>query len=128
LTQITLEGTVFSGRGKGRKFMSLSWVKRQVEAQLDFMPYEGTLNLQLNFKSVRLKPQLVNAKSYPIEPEEGFYPGSMIEAKIGTHKVAIVLPQVPGYPTDVLELISPYYLRDHLNLHDGSLVAVTVEV
>jgi riboflavin kinase, archaea type len=123
-----LEGTVFAGTGKGRKFMMLSWVKRQVKNQLDFVPFEGTLNLHLNFRSVRLKSQLSNAKSYLIEPEEGFCPGTLIEAKIDTHQVAIVLPQIPGYPSDVLEIISPYYLRDHLGLSDGKTVAVTVEV
>jgi riboflavin kinase, archaea type len=123
-----LEGTVFSGRGKGRKFMGYSWVRQQIEAQLGFSPYPGTLNLQLNLASIRRKPQLANAKSYPIVPEEGFYPGALVEAKVGWTAVAIVLPKVPGYPSDVLELIAPFCLRDRFDLKDGSTVTVTVEV
>jgi len=39
-----------------------------------------------------------------------------------------VIPQIPNYPSDVLEIIAPVCLRDHLKLVDGNLVTVLVSV
>jgi CTP-dependent riboflavin kinase len=40
----------------------------------------------------------------------------------------VVIPIMPNYPDDVLEVIAPVYLRDSLKLVDGSVVAVAVKV
>jgi CTP-dependent riboflavin kinase len=41
---------------------------------------------------------------------------------------AIVIPEVAGYPKDVLEVIAAVNLREQLQLEDGSEVTVTVNL
>jgi riboflavin kinase len=128
LRKITFKGTVFSGTGEGRKFIDLPWVKRQIEEKLGFTPYSGTLNLHLTKESVKQKKLLENTKQLDVLPQKGYCIGTLIKSHIDSLECAIIIPQVPNYPSDVLEIIAPWYLRDRLNLADNSEVIVTVNV
>lgn len=121
-------GIVFSGRGEGKKFVSLPWVTRQIEEKVGFTPFLGTLNLRLTGEAAKLKSQLQNAHLSSIDPAEGYCPGFVAKAKIGSLAVAIVVPEVPNYPLDVLEVVAPVCLREKEKLVDGSTVAVEVTV
>jgi riboflavin kinase len=126
LREIVLKGTVFSGTGEGRKFIDLSWVKQQIQEKLGFTPYSGTLNIRLTKESVKQKKLLENAKQLEVYPAKGYCTGKLIKAHIDSLECAIIIPQIPNYPSDVLEVIAPWYLRERLNVADGSEVAVTV--
>jgi riboflavin kinase, archaea type len=128
LPTIVLEGTVFSGKGEGKKFICLPWVKQQIIKKLGFSPYSGTLNLHLAKEIVEKRILLENAMGIEIEPQPGFCPGVMFKAHIGTLECAVVIPKILNYPRDVLEVIAPVCLREQLKLVDGSLVAVSVNV
>jgi len=128
LPTLVLYGNVFSGRGEGKKFVSLPWVTRQIKEKVGFKPYLGTLNLRLTGEAAKLKPHLQKAHPMPIEPAEGYCPGFVIKAKIGSLAVAIVVPDVPNYPVDVLEVVAPFCLREKEKLVDGSAVEVEVTV
>jgi len=128
LDKIKLSGTVFSGGGDGKKFMELPWVKRQIEEKLGFTPYPGTLNLQLSEENVKHKKLLEKAHSIKVCPAEGYCNGTLIKAYIGTLECVIVVPEVAGYPEDLLEIIASVNLRERLKLEDGSEVTVTVNV
>jgi riboflavin kinase len=123
---LTLEGKVFTGEGNGKKFLSLPWVKQQIEETLGFTPFLGTLNLKLTRQSVSLRKQLENAKTIRICPPEGYCLGLLFKAVIGNEKCAAILPQVKDYPENVLEIISPVNLRAMLSLSDDDSVTVTV--
>jgi len=41
---------------------------------------------------------------------------------------AIVIPEVAGYPEDVLEIVAPANLRETLQLEDGDEITVTVNL
>ncbi|MEM4733089.1 MAG: DUF120 domain-containing protein [Candidatus Bathyarchaeia archaeon] len=126
MKEIELSGTVFSSRGEGKKFLTLPWVKLQIKQKLGFTPYAGTLNLRLFENSVQHKELLGKVGSIKILPVEGYCSGKLFEAFIGKLHCAIVIPEVPGYPRDVLEIIAPFNLREALKLKDGDEVAVTV--
>jgi riboflavin kinase len=128
LPKIAFKGTVFSGNGEGRKFIELPWVKQQIQEKLGFTPYAGTLNIRLAKDSVGQKKLLEKAKGIEVYPERGYYPGLLIKANMGILECAIVIPQVPNYPINVLEIIAPVYLREHLKISDGGEVTVTVNV
>lgn len=128
LPTVVFEGKVFSGKGEGKKFVSLPWVKQQMIVKAGFEPYPGTLNLHLNTKNIAKKQLLGKARQMTITPKEGFCPGILIKAQIDDAQAAIVAPQVPGYPEDVLEVISPVFLREKMKLVDGSAVTVIVKV
>lgn len=128
MPKIFLWGKVFSGLGEGKKFIGLPWVKRQIEEKLGFSPYAGTLNIRLTDEAIRKKILLQKAKGMVVEPQMGYCPGTLFNACIGTLECAVVIPQVPNYPNDVLEVIAPIRLREKLKLADDSLVEVTVSV
>ncbi len=123
-----LRGTVFSGNGEGQKFIDLPWVKQQIEEKLGFTPYSGTLNIRLTKDSMEQKKLLENAEHLEVCPEEGYCTGKLVKAQIASLHCAIIIPEVPKYPSDVLEVIAPIYLRGRLNLIDGSEVAVSFNV
>jgi riboflavin kinase len=124
---IILHGKVFSGQKGGTKFLKLLWVERQIIEKLGFTPYPGTLNLKLTKKSIETKKQLLNTKTMEILPVKGFCCGICFKARI-IDKVdgAIVLPQVPSYPEDVLEVIAPVSLRETLRLKEGDEVQLKI--
>jgi riboflavin kinase, archaea type len=128
LPKIVFTGTVFSGIANGKKFVDLPWVKRQIEEKLGFSPFSGTLNLHLNEESEEKKILLENTEGIMIEPQVGYCAGVLFKVCIGALECAVVFPKVPSYPSDVLEIIAPVCLREHLKLKDGSLVSVSVNV
>ena len=128
MREIVFKGTVFSGNGEGRKFIDLPWVKDQIEKQLGFTPYNGTLNIRLTKETAKNKTLLENTKHFEIYPENGYCTGLLIKACIGSLDCAIIMPQVPSYPRDVLEVISPFCLRERLKIVNGDAVTVTVDV
>ncbi len=123
---LLFEGTVFSGRGEGRRFVELPWVQRQIMEKLGFSPYAGTLNIRLTAESAAKRGLLDAAQGYLVTPEEGYCPGVLFRAKLGGEECAVVLPKIPDYPKDVIEIVAPHYLRGKLGLADDSLVAVEV--
>lgn len=128
MPQLTFEGTVFSGKGQGRRFVALPWVISQVEQKLGFTPYAGTLNLRLIGQELIKRKLLDPKQGITIAPESGFLPGTVYRASVYGLECAVVVPDVPGYPDDVLEVISPIYLRGKLGLNDGKKVTVSVTV
>ncbi len=128
MKRIELIGTVFSGQGNGRRFLELPWVKRQVIEKLSFYPYPGTLNLKLNKKSIKKRKLLKKAPAERIFPAKGYYKGVLFKTYIGILECAIVIPQVPEYPDDLLEVIASVNLRKTLQLEDGCEVTVTANL
>jgi riboflavin kinase len=123
--KIILKGRVFSGGGTGSFFVNLPWAKKQFKEKLGFSPYQGTLNLQLTSRTGT--ENLMKAEGIKIEPQEGFHGGRCFKALV-MEKVwgAIVIPDVQGYPRDLLEILAPVNLREALELEDGMEVEVTV--
>jgi len=126
MPQLTFVGIVFSGTGKGKRFVQLPWVKRQIEENLGFSPYGGTLNLRLSKAETEKRRLLDVAEGVRVVPEQRFYPGKLFLAEIDAQRCAVVLPIVPNYPVDILEVIAPDCLRNKLGLADGSFVVTTV--
>ena len=125
MKKITLKGRVFSGGGTGSLFVNLPWAKKQFKEKLGFRPYPGTLNLQLTSRTDA--ENLRKAEGIKIEPQEGFHAGHCFKALV-MEKVwgAVVVPDVQGYPPDLLEILAPVNLRKALELKDGMEVKVTV--
>jgi riboflavin kinase len=128
LKKIKLSGKVFSGRGEGEKFLELPWVKQQVKEKLGFIPYHGTLNIMLSEESVKRRKLLEKAAFMEICPAEGYCSGKIFKAFVCVLECAIVIPEVAGYPENVLEIIAPANLREKLQLADGDKITVTVNL
>jgi len=124
--KITLRGRVFHGEGKGRFFAGLPWAKRQFKDKFGFDPYPGTLNLRLTPGTDGKELRNVT-KGIKIESPVGFCEGRCFKALI-LEKLwgAVVVPDVPGYPYDLLEILGPVNLREKLGLKDGMEIEVIV--
>jgi len=124
---IRVKGRVFSGTGEGAKFIKLSWVKDQIREKMGFTPYEGTLNLRLNGEDKKVKKALEEADSVIIVPESGYCRGKCFKARImESVDGAVIIPEVEGYPDDVLEVIAPINLRERFRLKDGDYVELSL--
>ena len=128
MAKLNLNGKVFTGKGEGKKFVTLPWVERQIREKLGFTPYAGTLNIRLSREGLQQKKLLAKAERLDIIPEKGYCRGSLIKAKITGLDCGIIIPQVPAYPPDVIEVVAPVFLRQRLHLSDGSEVGVSVTV
>jgi riboflavin kinase len=124
---LVLTGKVFTGKGEGKRYLSLPWVKQQIKNKLGFTPFMGTLNLRLTEKSITNKAILEKMETIKICPEKGYCVGTLFEADIkglAEVKCAIIIPQVADYPKENLEIISSFNLREKLKLEDGDSVSV----
>jgi riboflavin kinase len=124
----TVQGIVSSGQGQAARFVDLPWAKTQIEKLLGFTPYPGTLNVRVTrAEATRLKRVLAQSPGVEIVPKQGFYRarcfGVMIMNK--AHG-AIITPQTPDYPVDIVEIVAPVHLRALLSLRDGSPVRITI--
>ncbi|MEM2570775.1 MAG: DUF120 domain-containing protein [Thermoproteota archaeon] len=125
--QVIVKGRVFSGEGKGRLFVNIPWAMKQFVEKLGFKPYPGTLNIRLLPEHRVTVEILENHRGIEIVPKEGFYPGKCFKATVsGRIKGAVVIPRVPSYPKDILEIIAPVNLRETLGLKDGDEIEITV--
>ncbi|MEM2341034.1 MAG: DUF120 domain-containing protein [Candidatus Bathyarchaeia archaeon] len=126
--EITVRGIVRTGINEGSRFTALPWFKRQVKEILGFEPYPGTLNLLLaNEDYDNLMVLLSKNAGFEIVPENGYLPGRLYRALIMSSVLgAVVRPNVPNYPRNLLEIIAPINLRRLLNLRDGDEVEVKV--
>ena len=128
MKRIEFSGTVTSGDGDGKKFIELPWVKRQITEKLGFTPYAGTLNLKLAEENAKQRKLLEKTPSAKVLPAEGYCEGLLFKAFIGIVQCAIVVPQVAGYPNDLLEVIASVNLREALQLEDGCEGTVTANL
>jgi len=126
---ILVKGKVASGVGRGSWFMGLDWVKQQIREKLGFEAYKGTLNLKLDDEVSRTvqsftKPRL----GISIEPVDNtFASGKAFKIRIGGKvEGALVIPLIPNYPLNQMEIIAPINLREAFGLQDGD--EVTVEI
>ena len=118
---------VFSGKGEGAKFIKLPWVRKQITEKLGFTPHPGTLNIKLTRESLKLRTLLGKTGAIEISPAAGFHRGRCFQAYlINNLKCAVVIPETPDYPRDVIELIAPINLREKLRLRDGDCVEVKI--
>ena len=125
--KLVVKGKVFSSNKRGKQFVNLLWVKKQINEKIGFNPYPGTLNLRLqNEMDVN---RLRKANGITIIPEKGYYEGKCFKALVmGKVEGAVVLPDVPKYPADVLEVLAPVNLRETLGLKDGAEIEVTITI
>lgn len=125
---VALQGKLFSGQGGGTKFLSLPWVQKQIIEKLGFKPFPGTLNLHLTKESSDAREELIETgKAIMIVPVKGFCCGLCYKARI-MDKIdgAVIIPQVPDYPKDLLEVIATIHLRKTLKLREGDEVRLSV--
>jgi len=121
-------GTVFSGSGQGKRFVELPWVNRQLIEKTGFKPFAGTLNVRLDEEDAKQLVTLGKLEGIEIKPQSGYYPGILYKATLNGTLCYIVIPKVPSYPENILEIIAEANLRKKFGYKDGEKVTVEVTV
>ena len=125
-----LSGTVVSGIGEGKYYMSLVPYKEQFKTHLGFEPYPGTLNIRLSSSSIPLRKKIdaldwIRIKGFSTDGRT-FGDAKCLPCRIGTISCGIVQPGRTHYPEDIIEVIAPVALRRKLGVEDTDTVTVEV--
>jgi len=132
---VELHGTVTSGMGEGRHYISLPGYMEQFESKLGYSPFLGTLNVDLADESVRERGRLSSYEPITIEGWEDddrtygpayCYPASVESDGDRVEEAHVITPERTHHGDDQLEVISPAELRQELQLQDGSPLTIYV--
>jgi CTP-dependent riboflavin kinase len=127
---IVIEGVLRDGLRVAAQFTELPWVREQFARKLGLDVWPGTVNLQVQDGAglAALARLRASEGGVPIDPPGGdFCVGRCFRARIGTVPAAVVVPHVPDYPADKLELVAPVRVRDALGVAPGDRLTVTIE-
>ncbi len=127
--KIYFSGNVVSGLGEGRYYTEQKGYRDQFQEKLDFKPYPGTLNVKIEYIEKNKLRLLKNNSAIIINEfrtnSRTFGKVQCFKAEIEGIKGAIVLPFRSHY-SNILEFISPVYLREKLDLDDGDNVNIII--
>jgi riboflavin kinase len=117
-----MRGKIASGLGRAQYFLTREGYSRQFVQKLGFVPFPGTLNVQLE------EPFPAELPAIQIEGflEEGksFGECKCYRIKLNGIEAAVVRPERSRYPPELIEVIAPVQLRRALGLEDGDPVEV----
>lgn len=125
-----MSGIIVRGAGKAAYFTGLEWVRKQCAEKLNFLPYPGTLNIQLDdmclpyLKELQKKPAITFLSDDP-----KFCNAGSVPASLSGIFVAIIIPEekVNIHGRNIIEVMAPVNLKETLSLHDGDRVALLIE-
>ncbi len=126
-----LSGTIISGLGEGKYYMSFPEYKKQIKEKLGFEPYEGTLNIRLTPESAVEKARLLKT-SEPVRIS-GFRKGERTFGDLYAYpctvekaECAIIIPLRTHHPAEIIEVIAPENLKKLLGKKDGEQVSISL--
>lgn len=128
-----IDGTVFRGLGEGKYYLSKAGYQRQFPSLLGFQPYPGTLNIRLTkSESLAASEQLRKKSGRHLdgfsETSRTYGGARCYPCRInGKAAGAIIVPERTHYPHDVVEILSPAFLRKTLGLKDGDGVKLQLD-
>ncbi len=129
-SDLVINGSVFTGLGEGRYYMSQENYRNGIYSRFGFLPFPGTLNIRIardqlfKFDILRLK-----IKDFIPEFESNgrvFGKVYLFSGFIKDVPVGIVIPERTHY-NDVIELVSEFKLRDKLGLRDGDIIEIRIK-
>lgn len=127
---IELEGTIVSGLGEGKYYLSIRGYTNQFEELLGFTPYPGTLNIKLADESAAARVRLGNLPPVYIssfKTSNRTYGGiKSYVASIGGIDGAIIVPDRSHYHNDIIETIAPVSIKKTLKTDNGDLIKIVV--
>jgi riboflavin kinase len=135
-TEVSLHGTITSGMGEGRHYISLSGYMEQFRDRLGYEPFAGTLNVDLDAESVEARARMDSLDPVRIDGWEDddrtYGPAFCWPARVAVDGDAyepahVIAPERTHHGADQLEVIAPEKLRETLGLDDGQEVTIRVE-
>lgn len=131
--RIVLSGTILSGLGEGKYYMSLPEYKKQIKEKIGFEPYEGTLNILLSQIQIAKKAYLLKN----LEPNiiKGFRKKSrtfgdifLYPCLIEKRKCALIVPIRTHHPSKIIEIIAPFDIKRVFKKKNGDNIKIIFPV
>ena len=126
--QNKISGKVESGLGEGKYYINLAGYQKQFKEKTGEKVFPGTLNLKVN--ETELENFLFSKEKIQIQgfstKERKFGSAVLFKVKLNNSvNAALIIPERTNHPSDVIEIISPFFLRKKLKLKDDSNVFIS---
>lgn len=129
-SRLRFQGTVVSGLGEGRYYLSQPGYSSQFPPRVGYLPFPGTLNVRLDRDTLRRVAVIRHWTGIRIEgfQDSGrtFGGATCFPAHLQGSLCHLIRPDRTHYE-DVVEFIAPISLRETLSLKDHSPVDVELE-
>ena len=127
--RLKITGKIVCGAKQGAVFTQLDWVREQCRQKLGFVPWPGTLNLEIPLDSMSLIEELRAEEGIELVPPDSNYcSGRVFPVSIEGISAAIIFPaeDVRVHAKNIIEIISPKWLKEALGVKDGDWVRLTI--
>jgi riboflavin kinase len=126
---LIIEGEVVSGLYQGGYYISREGYREQIKEKLGFEPFPGTLNIKIPPEEFEKRRRLENRQAIILEGfrnEDRAYGSCKCYPVLVNGEVegALIVAERTIHEPDIMEIISPVYLRKSLELTDGDQVTV----
>lgn len=135
--RVIIRGKIVTGLGEGRYYISREGYRKAFGRLLGFDPYPGTLNIEVDLLDREKMAELKDTEGLTINEfqSEGRTFGGVkcfralvsVQGQEGVTEAAAIFP-LRSHHVHVLELISPFGLREKLALLDGTEVHVSLDL
>ena len=131
---LTFTGMITSGMGEGAYYMSMKGYTKQFKSKLGYVPYPGTLNVQLNEKkSSEAISQLSNYEGTRInsfsDGKRTFGWVKCFRSKINNKiDCELILLERTHHDTTIVEFISKNNIRKSLKIGDRSNIKIKISI
>ena len=121
-------GKIITGTGKAAFFTQLDWVKSQCAEKLGFVPFPGTLNIEVPAADISVDDLLTGNVISLLPPDPNNCAAQAVPIHLEGTDAAVVIPEKKArvHNHTVFEIIAPVNLREALQKNDGDLVSVTI--
>jgi riboflavin kinase len=107
--------------------MSQSIYRDQFEDKLNFRPFVGTLNVQVEDKDVGKVKKLLKSDIQEIKGEKTFGDVKYKKANLNDEvEGAVIFPEKTHHSIDVVEFIAPQNLKERYHISEGSSVTINI--
>ena len=131
---LTITGTITSGMGEGAYYMSMKGYTKQFKSKLGYIPYPGTLNVQLKEKKFsEAISQLSNYEGIKIDPfsdgKRTFGWVKCFKAKINNKiNCELILLERTHHDTSIVEFIAKHNIRKSLKIGTKSNAKIKISI
>lgn len=132
---VHFSGTLVSGMGEGKYYMSLEGYRKQFEKKIGYIPFPGTLNIRIvDALSLENREKIESFRYYFVD---GFSDSKRTYGWVKCYPVIIngnekirsdlLILERTHHDNNMLEIIAPVNIKKVLNLKNGDNVKVTLK-
>lgn len=117
-----LRGKILSGVQKAAQFTQLDWVQEQCMEKLGFIPFPGTVNIEITEGDISTLNALRKEEGIRlIPPDPQFCESKAFPIAMGHIQGALIIPEenVRVHGRAVIEIMAPVKVKDALGVGDG---------